>query len=57
MIRTELQLSETPLLLGYMPESNMPLCGLLSGQLLWADVSTTDSLANLSRLGVTTGSP
>ena len=52
-----MQFSTTPLRSGYMPERSMPRWGLLTGQLLTASLSTTDSPAKRSRLGVRTGSP
>ena len=52
-----MQFSTTPFRSGYMPESNMPRWGLLTGKVLTASVSTVASRAKRSRLGVRTGSP
>ena len=52
-----MQFSTTPLRSGYIPERSIPRCGLLTGKLLTASLSTTASRANRSRLGVSTGSP
>ena len=52
-----MQFSTTPFLSGYMPERSIPRWGLLTGQVLTASVSTTDSAAKRFRLGVRTGSP
>lgn len=43
MGRLELQFNGIPLLLGYIPVNREPRWGLLNGQLLMADVNTTDS--------------
>ena len=56
MGRLALQFRGTPLLLGYMPVSNEPRCGLLNGQLLMAEVSTIDCRAKSFSRGVCTGS-
>lgn len=56
MGRLELQFNGIPLLLGYIPVNREPRWGLLNGQLLMADVNTTDSRAKSFKRGVCTGS-
>lgn len=55
MGRLELQFNGIPLLLGYIPVNREPRWGLLNGQLLMADVNTTDSRANHSSVGYAPG--
>ena len=55
MGRLELQFNGIPLLLGYIPVNREPRWGLLNGQLLMADVNTTDSRAKSFKRGVCTG--
>lgn len=56
MGRLELQFSVAPVWFGNSPVNREPRCGVLRGQLLYAEVKTTDWRANLFRLGVCTGS-